>query len=631
MPTNTQVTKRKKLRHNEYYDIQKVFDTLYERSKQGQNFNKIYEIIISRENILLAYRNIKANKGSKTKGTNGNSILDIKEKTSDEVVDYVRRRLQNYKPHSIRRKYIPKKNGKLRPLGIPTIEDRLIQQCFLQVLEPIVEAKFHNDSYGFRPNRSTHQAIAKSYYYANNSKCHYVIDVDIQGFFDNVDHGKLLKQLWTIGIRDKRIISIISKMLKAEIEGEGIPTKGTPQGGILSPLLANVVLNELDWWIDSQWLGFKANQTVGNKTGIKITDKPYKNNSNKLVALRRTNLKPVFIVRYADDFKLFTTSYENAVKLYNATKNWLKERLKLEISDEKSKVVNLKTSYSDFLGIKFKVQSKVKDGKAKYVIKSRIQEKEVERIKEEIRKKIFEVESDNTPKSMYKLNSLILGIHNYYNIATNCNRDFNDIENAVYSLIRFRWRKTAKQRGTFSNTYLKYYGKYCHRKQFFVRTIALYPISGCGFSIPTIVNKKMSPYTEEGRQIIHKGLEFANKNMLVHVMNNPIEFRSVEYNDNRISLFSAQRGRCAVTGLNLTPNDMHCHHIIPRSKNGTDEYKNLIFIKKDIHLLIHSNKSETQKRILSQYNITPIMLKKINGLRNKVGNYNITEIKLSSI
>lgn len=410
MPTanSNKKLKRKVLRHNEYYDTQKTYDRLYHMSKNGNNFNKLYNLIISKENILLAYRNIKSNKGSKTRGINKSTILDMGGLDNDRIVEYVRNRLQNYQPHKIRRKYIPKKNGTLRPLGIPTIEDRIIQQCFKQILEPICEAKFHNDSYGFRPNRSTSHAIAKCYNYINIVKYNYVVDIDIKGFFDNVNHGKLLKQLWNLGIKDKKVISIISKMLKAEIEGEGIPTKGTPQGGILSPLLANVVLNELDWWIDSQWLGFEANQVTNFG---RITDKPYKNNSNRLLALKRTNLKPCYIVRYADDFKIFTDSYENANRLYHATNKWLKERLKLDISEEKSKIVNLKTHYSEFLGFKIKAVEKVIHGKTKRVVKSRMLDSEKVRIKKEIKKKIIEVHDDNTPNSMYKLNSLILGIH----------------------------------------------------------------------------------------------------------------------------------------------------------------------------------------------------------------------------
>lgn len=623
MPAEAEIIKRKNLRHNEYYNMQEVFDNLYKKSKQGNKLNKIYEIIISRENILLAYRNIKSNRGSKTKATNNRNILDIGGLENDKIVEYVRRRLDNYQPSSIRRKYIPKKNGKMRPLGIPTIEDRLIQQCIKQVLEPIVEAKFHNDSYGFRPNRSTHNAIAKCYHYINIAKCNYVVDIDIKGFFDHVNHGKLIKQLWSIGIKDKRVLCIIGKMLRAEIEGEGIPSEGTPQGGILSPLLANVVLNELDWWIDSQWLGFKANQVTNFG---RITDRPYKNNSNRFLALKRTKLKPCFIVRYADDFKIFTNNYENAMKLYHATKDWIKDRLKLEISEEKSKVVNLKTTYSEFLGFKMKAKSKTKDGIVKRVIKSCIADKEKERIKKEIRTKIYEVCDDNTPISMYKLNALILGTHNYFRIATNVNRDFNDIENEVLKLIRYRWKRVSKNKGVLNETFLKFYGDYKHRKIYYVHGIGMYPISGIKFKKPTVLNKETNSFTEEGRAKIHKKLEFIGRDVLMDIMNNPIPYRSVEYNDNRISLFSAQCGRCAITGIYLEPDNMHCHHKVPISKGGSDKYKNLIFLHKDIHILIHTNNRNTQNRIMNQYNIDEEMLIKINELRKLVGNYNITKI-----
>ncbi len=245
--TKTTQKKRQLLRNNEYYNTQMMFDDLYKQSKNNKNFTNLYDLVINRENIILAYRNIKKNKGSKTRGTNKNTIVEISRNRADTLVNYVRKRLNYYQPHKIRRVLIPKGEGKTRPLGIPTIEDRIIQQCFKQVLEPIFEAKFHKHNYGFRPNRSTSHAIARAMSLANKNKLHYVVDIDIKGFFDNVNHGKLLKQMWTLGIRDKRILSIIGRMLKTEIVGEGIPEKGTPQGGILSPLLSNVVLNELDW------------------------------------------------------------------------------------------------------------------------------------------------------------------------------------------------------------------------------------------------------------------------------------------------------------------------------------------------------------------------------------------------
>ena len=267
--------KKTKLRYNEYYDMQRVYDSLYSASKNGNNFYKLLEIIGSEENIRLAYRNLKSNKGSNTKGTDGKTIDDIKELTDETVINTVREMLADYKPKSVRRVYIPKPGSdKKRPLGIPCIWDRLVQQCILQVLEPICEPKFHNHSYGFRPNRDTHHAISRTVSMINMYKHYYCVDVDIKGFFDNVDHGKLLKQIWTLGIRDKRLISIISKILKSEIKGEGIPTKGTPQGGIISPLLSLIVLNELDWWISNQWETFKPNR-MSNVAAFRTYAKKY--------------------------------------------------------------------------------------------------------------------------------------------------------------------------------------------------------------------------------------------------------------------------------------------------------------------------------------------------------------------
>lgn len=236
--------KKTKLRYNEYYNIQKVYDELYQQSRNNNNFYKLIEIIGSEQNIRLAYKNLRSNSGSSTAGTDGLTIQDIGCMTDAELIDRVRKSLDDYQPQPVRRVYIPKPGSdKKRPLGIPTIWDRLVQQCILQVLEPICEPKFHNHSYGFRPNRSAHHAVSRMISLINVGCNYYCVDIDIKGFFDNVNHGKLLKQLWTLGIRDKRLLCIISKLLKSEIAGEGIPTRGTPQGGIISPLLSNVVLN----------------------------------------------------------------------------------------------------------------------------------------------------------------------------------------------------------------------------------------------------------------------------------------------------------------------------------------------------------------------------------------------------
>lgn len=334
--------------------MQSVFDKLYADSKEGVKFTDLVEIIKSPENIKLAYRNMRKNKGSKTAGTDKKTISDLNKWKEESLIAHVQRKLEWYIPQKVRRVEIPKDNGKTRPLGIPTIMDRLIQQCVLQVLEPICEAKFFERSNGFRPNRSAENAIAQAERMMQNMNLHYVVDVDIKSFFDNVSHGKLLKQMWTMGIQDKKLLCIISAMLKAEVADRF--RKGTPQGGIISPLLSNIVLNELDWWVASQWENIPTRENYIRR--IYANGTPDK--SKQVYHLRKTALKECYIVRYADDFKIFCRKRSDAVKIFEATKLWLKDRLGLEISPEKSKIVNLKRHYSEFLGFKLKVREKGK-------------------------------------------------------------------------------------------------------------------------------------------------------------------------------------------------------------------------------------------------------------------------------
>ena len=611
--TEKKTPKKDTLRHNEYYDMQKVFDDLYRKSKEGKEFKNLFNLITNKENILLAYRNIKRNKGSYTAGTNHRTIEFWENIPTDEFVIYIQNRLQFYEPQKVRRVEIPKPDGRKRPLGIPNIEDRIIQQCIKQILEPICEAKFHPHSYGFRPNRSTEHAIAYLYKKINLDKNYYIVDIDIKGFFDNVNHSKLIKQIWTMGIHDKKLISILKAMLRAEVDGIGIPAKGVPQGGILSPLLSNIVLNELDWWISNQWQTFKTNK------------RQYANNDSKYKALHKTNLKEIYIIRYADDFKIACKDKQTARKIYIATQMWLKERLGLEINPEKSKITNVKKNYTEFLGYRIKAHKK----KKKYVVKSKLTEKAIKNIQKKIKDQIKIVQHYPTAKEMYKLNRIIAGEHNYYANATLVSQEFSKIYYNLSKCLKKRFKNLISKRkkkgkekqdikGYKIRKYLKKYNQY-KEKHWIVAGITMYPIYGITTKPPLLFKQKICDYTTEGRELIHKNLGCIDKDILSYLLAFPNEKKSIEFNDNRLSKYVAQKGKCAVSGMTLELN-MQVHHIEPVYKGGTDAYDNLIIVSHEIHKLIHATKPETINKYLSMMKLDNKAMKKLNKLRKNVGN-----------
>lgn len=605
--------KKSKLRNAEYYDIQQEFDELYKKSKKNCKFTDLLSIITSEENIKLAYRNIKKNHGSKTAGTDGKTIQDLEKWQTETLINHIRKKLEYYKPQTIRRVEIPKPNGKKRPLGIPTIMDRLIQQCIYQILEPIAEAKFHERSNGFRPNRSTEHAIAQVYKMVQTQQLYYIVDIDIKAFFDNVQHGKLLKQMWQIGIQDKKLLKIISVMLKAEVAGIGFPEKGTPQGGIISPLLSNIVLNELDWWIASQWETMPTkHEYQGRKTR---TD-----NSSKYRALRTSKLKECYLVRYADDFKILCRYHNDAKRLFIATQQWLKERLGLEINTEKSKIIDLRKNYSEFLGFKIKVHRKGKrhEQKVKYTIHSRVSDKAIKRIKDTTSRIIKRIEfPKDEKKEVYAIdfyNSFVMGVHNYYCLATCVNKDFDKIAFHVRKRLRNRLKSRLSRKGVIQYKYIEEeYGK--SKEIRFIHGKAIIPLGYVQHQNPMWKNGKVNKYTPEGRKEIHNQLQKVNLNILHYLMRNPNENQSVEYNDNRLSLYCAMQGKCAITKIILEKDNIHCHHIIPRKDGGGDNYQNLLLIDKRVHILLHATKAETIEKYLGILNLSKAQLNKLNTYR----------------
>lgn len=559
------------------------------------------DYITNESNILLAYRNIKNNKGSKTVGTDNKNIEHLKNLRKDEFIELIQNKFANYIPKSVRREEIPKHDGRLRPLGIPCIDDRIIQQCIKQVLEPICEAKFHKHSYGFRPNRSTSHAIARCMHVMNISKLHYVVDIDIKGFFDNVNHSKLKKQLWKLGIRDKNLLSILGKILKSEIEGVGVPEKGTPQGGIISPLLANVALNELDWWLSSQWETFE-------------TQYLYHNNNHRYRSQKTTNLKEIWFVRYADDFKIFCRDHKTAIKMFNAVKQWLKERLGLDISNEKSKITNLRKNYTEFLGFRLKVKLK----KNKYVCSSRITKKAKQNTIAKLKEQVKTIQKKQKIKEVSKLNSMILGSHNYYRYATNVSMEFAEINFLVRKTLKIRLKKLISNKPRLSETHKRLYGRY-NGKPITIMDITMFPIYGCKTKAALCFNQDTCNYTVQGRKLIHDNL-FGYTYIIQYLLGNYYDEKSVEFNDNKISLIAGQRGICAVTGEALKIENMECHHKIPKSLGGTDEYKNLVWLTTQVHKIIHSTNLDTIAKYLNVLNLDNKGLKKVNSLRKLVGN-----------
>ncbi len=261
--------------------------------------SKLLDEILSRENMNLAYKKVKANKGA-------SGIDDV---SVDEVYDYIKQnwkrieekiQKRKYRPQPVLRVEIPKPNGDIRKLGIPTVMDRIIEQAVVQAITPIVEPHFSEFSYGFRPGRRAQQAVIKLLEYLNDGYT-YIVDIDLENFFDNVNHDKLMTLVHKI-INDPDTESLIAKYLKAGamVKGKYEDTVlGTPQGGNLSPILSNIMLNELDKELESRGLHF---------------------------------------VRYADDCIIAVGSSAAANRVMHTITKWIERKLGLKVNMTKTKV-----------------------------------------------------------------------------------------------------------------------------------------------------------------------------------------------------------------------------------------------------------------------------------------------------
>ena len=276
-----------------------------------------------------------------------------------------------------------------------------------------MEAQFYKYSFGFRNQRTTHNSISYARQIMLTTQYKYVVEGDIKGYFDNVDHSILIKKIKKMGIKDRKLLMIIKSSLKAGIMNEISRSEiGTPQGGILSPILANIYLHDFDLWLFNQWRNKK-------------TKNEYSREDVKIHALKNSsNLIPIYYTRYADDWIIVTNSKENAEKLKQMSKRYLKENLKLELSEEKTLITDITKRKVTYLGIDFKAH---KNNKGKISVKTKPNIENLEKQVKQINKNIKDIKkfARNKQEVIYeinKVNSQIRGVINYYEVATDVSK-----------------------------------------------------------------------------------------------------------------------------------------------------------------------------------------------------------------
>lgn len=566
--------------------------------------------------IVTAVHNIKSNKGSKTAGVDEIKMDSYLQMPKQELIDLIQRKFHKYQPKPTRRVYIPKSNGKQRPLGIPSAIDRVVQECMRIVLEPICEAQFYPHSYGFRPYRAQKHAI-RDIVNVINAGCRspdqpvWAVEGDIKGCFDNINHRLLLQKLWRMGIHDKRVLSIIKAMLKAGYIESGIyyaTTIGSPQGSILSPLLSNVYLNDFDWYIGRSYME---------------PHRQCKHKCNDTRRLKWSGITPKYNYRFADDWVILTSTQAEALRLKRQLTKYFRYRMKLDLSQEKTYVTDLRTDGIHFLGFVVKAERKRKTpdpatwsetlvGKP-FPDMNRLTKKICNLSKEVRRIGLFTQPNTQAAQIQY-VNSIIMGLAQYLQPSI-CSAAYHAIDRRVNNTALAVWKNLFPKRYNQMQVPLQTLCNLPHRHEGYKSKTFAIEIEGKWFGITCAFithakyetrpfNQHMTPYTEEGRRIYvsyrtkHKPLPCDRPSI-----NTPEDIllsayargkgwkANFEYFMNREYAYNRDKGKCKCCGRYFSDNlPKHCHHVnnkLPVEK--INKVSNLAWLCVPCHRMVHNS------------------------------------------
>ena len=472
-------------------------------NQKDYKYERLYRLLYNEEMYLTAYQNIYSNNGSMTKGTDNKTVDGMSIKRIQNIISSLKD--ESYQPKPTRRTYIPKKNGKLRPLGIPSFDDKLLQEVIKMILEAIYEGYFEHTSYGFRPNRGCHTALNKIQKTFTGVK--WFIEGDIKGFFDNINHN-ILVDILRERIDDERFIRLIRKFLNAgyfENWTYHDTYSGTPQGGIISPILANIYLDKFDKYVSEYAKNFNKGKRRKRTTEYRKNEIALRNarialdksetetdKQNAILLIRKLEKERVnipcndpmdndyarlFYVRYADDWLCGVIgSKDDCKKIKEDFKNFLYDELQLNLSEEKTLITNAKKR-ANFLSYQIRVRQSnlTKRDKIGRLVRNYTGRIVLEISNDTIKKNLLNTGALKLvhhngkeiwkPKAIYRLkdcddleildyyNSKIRGLYNYYCIANN-----SSIINNYKYIMEYSMYKTygTKYRTSVHNVIEKY-------------------------------------------------------------------------------------------------------------------------------------------------------------------------------